>query len=206
MKLKQTLTAATVALVLAASGATANQSLEGGWTVEPDSATVTFLSIKQHDVMELSSFSGIHGQIDAAGVATVTIDLESVDTGIELRDVRMRAFLLETDTFPVANITATITDEMLADLSDTGSKEIILPFNLDLHGMVVSREVSVVVTLHGERRVSIISNEPIFLHLADFDLLRGIAALEEAAGVTIAPITGVLFNVSFQRASSDLAN
>ena len=80
--------------------ATAQTSLfEGGWTLQP-SSRLNFQSVKKLTVVESSSFATLVGEIDSNGVATVRVLLDSVDTKIDLRNVRMRFLFFETFKFP----------------------------------------------------------------------------------------------------------
>lgn len=53
-----------------------------------------------------SQFTGLTGTVTADGDANVKIDLISVQSGIDVRDVRMRFILFETYKFPEADISA----------------------------------------------------------------------------------------------------
>lgn len=173
-----------------------------GWTLDPESSSLSFQSIKKMTKAENSSFASLEGQIDEFGNASVVVFLESVDTKIDLRNVRMRFLFFETFQFPEARIAVQLDPASLADLRETRSKTMTLPFSLDLHGTTNSYEADVIVNLLDNNRVSVAAAEPISIPVSDYGLLDGLAKLEEAAGVQIVPSATVAFNFVFSRNGS----
>jgi outer membrane protein OmpA-like peptidoglycan-associated protein len=125
--------------------------------------------------------------------------LDSVDTKVDLRNVRMRFLFFETFKFPEAVITTRVDPAQIADLAQTRRKTLRLPYSLSLHGISKDLEADVTLTLLGDDLVAVASSTPITLTLADFGLLDGIRKLEEAASVTIVPSTSVTFDFVFAR-------
>lgn len=172
----------------------------GGWTLDAEASTLNFQSTKNQTKVETSAFASFDGAIDETGAARVTIELESVDTGIDLRNVRMRFLFFESFQFPQATITAQIDPALLEDLPEKRRKVIRLPFTLDLHGIAKSAEAEVAVTLLTDTMVNVSTTAPITVAAADHDLTGGVQKLEEAAGVSIVPQAAVTFDFTFVRA------
>src|SRR5690606_28207276 len=105
------------------------------------------------------------------GRATVRFDLNSVDTGVDLRNVRMRFLFFETFKFPEAVLTATVDPAVFADLATRRRMTHTLPFNLDLHGVSKDMQANVVVTMITDGMVAVSSAAPIFVKADDFGLL-----------------------------------
>ena len=63
---------------------------------------------RPNSITEIQQFTGLTGTIDSNGNADVKIDLTSIASGIDVRDVRMRFLLFETYKFPNAEVTAKI--------------------------------------------------------------------------------------------------
>lgn len=82
----------------------------GGDTSRLDSQSplLNFVSIKKVHVVETHRFESLSGAITDTGVATLVIDLNSVNTGIDIRNERMRNLLFETATFPQATASVDI--------------------------------------------------------------------------------------------------
>lgn len=180
--------------------ASAQQNMfEPGWKLESEASALNFQSIKNMTKVETSGFAGFEGEIDPTGKATVTILLESVDTKIDLRNVRMRFLFFETFLHPEATITTQLTPEMLNDLEEKRRLSVSLPFNLNLHGISKDLQADVLVTLIDNNMVSVASKTPISIATSEFDLDGGVEKLEEAAGVDIVPSATVTFDFLFRR-------
>ena len=106
-----------------------------GWVLDRAASRLTFQSVKNQSVVETSSFASFQGRIDAQGRAQLSIQLDSVDTGIDLRNVRMRFLFFETFKHPEAVITAQIDREAIARLAEARRMEFPLDYELDLHGL-----------------------------------------------------------------------
>ena len=80
----------------------------GAWDLQADASTFNFVSVKKDTIGEVLHFKKLSGQIDKNGKAGITIDLNSVDTGVQIRDERMREFLFETGKYPSATYQANV--------------------------------------------------------------------------------------------------
>ncbi len=173
-----------------------------GWTLQADASKLNFQSTKNETKTETSSFATFAGSIDESGVARVTVKLESVDTKIDLRNVRMRFLFFESFQYPEAVITTQITPSLIADLQQVRRKTIPLTYTLDLHGVTKGFEAQTVVTLLSDDMVAVSSTTPVSVAAADFNLMGGIQKLQEAAGVRIIPTATVTFDFLFKRNGS----
>lgn len=72
---------------------------------------------KQETTVEKHQFTGVEGSVDRTGRAVVKIDLGSLETGVDLRNVRMRFLLFETFKFPRAEIFAQLNKARLQALT-----------------------------------------------------------------------------------------
>jgi OmpA-OmpF porin, OOP family len=175
---------------------------KGGWQLDGDGSALGFQSVKNETKVEISSFASLTGSIAEDGTARVTVLLDSVDTTIDLRNVRMRFLFFETFTYPEAVITARIDPAMLDGLTDSRRKTIRLPYELTLHGVTKPLSSDVTVTLLDDNRVAVATAMPISIAAADFNLTEGIRKLEEAATVTILPSASVSFDLLFTRSAA----
>lgn len=183
--------------LLATSGAALANPLAPGWDLSNDASSISFQSIKNGSKVETSTFATIKGAIEADGSAEITIPLDAIDTGIDLRNVRMRFLFFETFSFPEATITATIDPAILEQLPTKRRMTATLPFEMTLHGVTKPLETNVVVTLITDEMVSVASAAPVAIPVDLFGMTEGLTKLEEAAGVTITPQTSVNFDFVF---------
>ncbi|MBX9455387.1 MAG: OmpA family protein [Rhizobium sp.] len=170
---------------------------QNGWTLRRDASSIRFQTVKNVTKVESSTFAEFEGGIDATGAAKIVIYLDSVDTKIDLRNVRMRFLLFETFQFPQAVITAKIEPQQLSDLPSVKRKFIPLKFNVELHGVQASFDTEVSATLLNDDLVAISSTVPVSLPTSAFNLDGGVKKLEEAAKVTIIPSATVSFDLVF---------
>jgi len=189
-----------VVLLPQSQSARAQESIfDDGWTLQPDASSLRFQSVKNLTIVESSGFAQFEGAIDETGAAKVRIFLDSIDTKIDLRNVRMRFLFFETFQFPEAVITTRIDETALADLRSLKRKIIPLTFNLEFHGVSKTYEAEVAVTLMSEDLVAVSTTAPISVAAADFGLGGGVKKLEEAANVVIVPSATVSFDFVFAR-------
>ena len=170
-----------------------------GWVLEAEQSTLRFTSIKKGSVIETSDFATYTGVIDPSGRAEIKVLTDSVDTKIDLRNVRMRFLFFETFKFPEATISLQLDDALVADLETVRRKVLTLPFEMTLRGITRDLTAEVAVTLLSQDLVSVSSSTPITIGLEEFNLNEGREKLEEAAGVTIVPSASVTFDFVFSR-------
>src|SRR5262245_17479435 len=108
---------AILALVLAAGyvgGADAQE-----WLLNSSASRFHMQTLKANSIFEVHQFTGLDGSVSSNGDATVKIDLTSVASGVDVRDVRMRFLLFETYKFPHAEVTAKLDMASLQALRTT---------------------------------------------------------------------------------------
>lgn len=161
------------------------------WVLDNSKSALYFVSIKKQDIAETHTFKKLSGVITSAGQGTLSIDLTSLATNIDIRDERMRDHLFETKTFASANVSV--------DLSKTGVKPGIQPINvtLDLHGIKKEIPAQVAITEVGTS-VQITTVAPIILNAEDFGLAGGLSTLREIASLeSISNAVPVTFLLNF---------
>jgi len=168
------------------------------WTLDPGASKLTYQSVKKNTIVETNSIRNISGSLTASGEGKVVFDLDSVDTGVDLRNVRMRFLFFETFKFPTATVTVNVDPAAFADLPTRRRMTTKLPFKLDMHGVVKDLEANAVVTMISDTMVSVASESPVSVKVEDFGLLPNIDKLQIAANVTnIVPVASVSFDFVF---------
>lgn len=153
------------------------------WKLVPDESFLSFISVKQTDIAEVSTFERYDVRVDSDGAASVSIDLSSVATGVELRDQRVRDHLFETETYPEATVDLTLDMKSVSEI-ETGTKVgMATTAVVTLHGMSVTVTGDLEVMRLADDKVVVASTKPIVLHASDFDMTGGIAYLIELAGL-----------------------
>jgi polyisoprenoid-binding protein YceI len=172
----------------------------GTWHLDADRSALSFVSIKSGDIAETHSFSGLSGSVMADGQAELVIDLATIETGIGIRNERMREHLFEIERFADARVTATLDLAALADLGAGERRALTLDAALDLHGVAMEIEAEVIVSEIDGRSILVESRSPVIIDAADHDLIDGLATLQDLAGLpSITPVVPVTFSLVFAR-------
>ncbi|MES5484557.1 OmpA family protein [Bradyrhizobium sp. INPA03-11B] len=180
-------------------GGTATANAQQEWLLNANASHFYMQTAKNNTTIETQRFTGLDGSVSRNGDATLKIDLISVKSNIDVRDVRMRYLLFETFRFPQAEITAKLDMQKLQDLTSQIRITYPLKFKLSLHGVEREFEAPVTVTRITDQSVSVTSAEPIIVTADDFNLTAGIAKLSEAVGgIPIVAATSISFDLVFE--------
>lgn len=169
------------------------------WTLSADDSSLSFISVKAEHIAEVHSFARLSGEIDSGGEAVVSIDLTSVQTGIDIRNERMQSMLFNTDMYPRAQVSADVDAAALSSMAVGESAVLEVPLAINLHGEVL--------TLSAPLRVSQVQDglrvdtlAPIIVKADAFALVDGIESLREIAGLpSISRSVPVSFSLLFSQ-------
>ncbi|MEM6476651.1 MAG: YceI family protein [Pseudomonadota bacterium] len=195
------ITIATTSLTLAACGpADPPKVTEGAWTIDSDASRVDYVSVKSGEIAETNEFSLVTGSLSEEGKATVEIDLASLETGVDIRNERMRDIFFEIADHPKAIVTADI-DPRAYEFLEVGNNTIeTVKGTLSVKGVETNIEADVNVTRTGPDRVTVVTNKPVIVMADALELTGGLAQLQEIAGLpSITPAVPVTFSLAFKR-------
>lgn len=157
---------------------------QANWYLDNESSRLSFTSTKNADTAEVHRFLTLHGKVDSKGLAELEVELESVSTGIALRDERIRDALFEVDKFSAARISAQLNLQPINNLAPGAQLELRLPLTVQLHGKTHSYNAELLATRLDQRRFQVVTLEPLIMHAQDFDLVTGFKTLRGAAGLS----------------------
>lgn len=198
-------TAAIVGLFsLAACSQTAEETVEpvtnGVWTIDSKASELSYVTVKSGEIVEVNSFENVSGSVGADGAATLSIDLASVSTGIDIRDERMRDIFFEVAANPTATVTAQIDPAAFEALGVGESTTQTLEATLSVKGVEAPVEAEIDVTRVAADRVIAVSASPVVVYADALELTGGLAQLQELAGLpSITPAVPVTFSLAFER-------
>ena len=168
------------------------------WILDNDSSRISFVSTKAGAAAEVHRFGALDGRVDDDGNVTVSIDLDSVDTAIQIRDERMREMLFETGQYPTATLATKVDLETVNALESGASADMTIEGQLMLHGATVSLTIEMAVARLSESRVMAVSQKPLIVNASQVGLLEGIERLRAVAALpTISPAVPVTFVLMF---------
>ena len=151
------------------------------WTLDNDSSRLSFVSVKAGNIGEVHKFSRLNGELSRSGELSIIIDLASVDTGIPIRDERMREFLFQTNRFPTATLNAQVA--MDSALVEGNSATTTFDAVLSLNGVTLNLAPEVTVARVGDNQLLVTSSKPILLNADSVSFGAGLEKLREIAAL-----------------------
>ncbi len=154
-----------------------------GMVLDPQASSLYFVSTKQINASETHEFTDISGAITADGQASLRLNLSSIESGIAVRNQRMRDFLFEVATYPDALVTLPVdlAGLMAQDVGSTVTQAITA--TLDLHGVAAAIDTEVTVTKLSATSVLVQNVAPILISAGDYNLDVGIDRLRNIANL-----------------------
>jgi polyisoprenoid-binding protein YceI len=168
----------TLGFLLVSSAASATQ-----WQINNNESQINFISTKKTNIAEVHQFDKIAGSLADNGEFSVAIDLASVDTGVEIRDSRMKEFLFNIADFPKAVISAKLPPNEIAQLEVGQTKPLSVDGMLELHGQKQEMTFEVLVTKVTANELLVVSAHPVILNADNYKLAKGIEKLRELASL-----------------------
>ena len=162
----------------------ASLSAQANWYLDGESSRLSFVSTKNANVSEVQRFLVLHGKVDPNGRAEVEVELDSINSGVPLRDERMRKELFQIEQFPEATITTRIDLRPINDLAPGAQLELRLPLTVNLHGKQHEYPAELLATRLDDRRFQVVTLEPLVINAEDFDLAPGLENLRKLADLS----------------------
>ncbi|TAD81964.1 MAG: YceI family protein [Sphingomonadales bacterium] len=173
---------------------------EGAWSLDPAASRLAYVSIKAGEVAENNRFDTLSGSVVADGTASLAIDLASVDTGVEIRNERMREVFFGVADNPAANVTAKLDPKAFAGLAVGQSVLRPLTASVTIKGASADVETEVMVTRIAEDRVLVVTAAPVIVSTDMFGLTDELGELRALAQLpSITPAVPVTFSLTFKR-------
>lgn len=170
------------------------------WTLDNDASSLAYVTTKANAAAEVNHFEYLSGSIDDAGDALLEIDLNSVNTLVEIRDERMRDVLFETGTYPTATASMKVDMSAVRSLGVGKTAAVTGEAILNLRDTEVSLTASLLVVRLAENRLLVSTNKPLIVNASQVGLLAGIEKLRELAGLpSISPAVPVTLSLVFEK-------
>ncbi len=152
----------------------------GQWVLNNEASTLNFITTKNASKTEVQTFKKMQAKIAGTHV-DLTVDLSSVDTGIEIRDQRLRELFFKVVQFPTASVTLDLNKSDIAPMKPGERKVLSLIAEVTLQDITQDLRVEVqVIALEKNQRL-VFTSYPLIIDLKNFDLLQGVNQLREIA-------------------------
>ncbi len=173
---------------------------EGTWALDPAGSRLAYVSIKAGEVAENNRFDKLAGSVAADGTATLDIDLASVNTGVDIRNERMREIFFAVADNPKATVTAKLDPAAFAGLAVGQSLTRPLKATVAIKGATSDVETEVLVTRVAADRVTVVPTAPVIVSTDMFGLTDELGELRALAELpSITPAVPVTFTLTFTR-------
>lgn len=167
------------------------------WVLDNAQSSLHFISTKKEHISEVHQFTQLSGSVSDEGQLSVEITLASVETGIDIRNQRMRENLFMVEHMPTAKLSAKL-PEALLNLQVGESSLATVSAQLTLNGQSKNIDVDVRVSRLSAQTLLADSVKPILIKADDYKLAEGVNVLKELAGLPGISLTvPVNFNLSF---------
>lgn len=174
------------------------------WALDASQSSLTYLSSKMigetfNTTIEPNRFKELSGTIAANGQVEIMVDMNSVDTGIEIRNERVRKYVFVTEQYPYAKITLS-----LPDVSAHKDQSRAVKVQLVMRGQNKDITASVYVrryfTASGKEILVAQSASPILLNAVNYGMLDGFEKLRGLAKLfNITTTIPVSFHLLFSK-------
>jgi len=168
------------------------------WNLQQPSQ-LTFTTTKNTYLTEIHHFRQLQGSVMDNGYAELSIDLNSVDTGIPVRDERMKSMLFDISSFATATLKTQLDPTLLKKVKKGEVLATELDAQLTLHGIEKSIKAPVIIARTADGSLLVSSSEPVLINADQFDLSAGVEKLREVAGLkSIEAVVPVSFTLTFR--------
>ena len=180
---------ASVTLIVAcATSSESGSNPNNAWAIDNAQSSLNFVTTKAGQpgvagIGEVQSFKRFSGSFDASGQIKLMIDLASIDTGIEIRDERLRTMLWNVKATPQATFTAKLSAENLAAIASTDIADVDVAGRLELAAQSKPVTAKLRVSRLGKGKMMVVTRAPILINSNDFGLQAGVEALREVMGL-----------------------
>ena len=174
----------------------------GGWVLNGDQSVVSFGSVKGNVTGEAHTFTGLTGSVSADGMATVEIDLNSVETNIDIRNERMIEHVFKNA--PSATLKAQVDMADFDGLAVGESTVTEIDGDVVFLGVEAPVYMDVFVMRTDEQNVMVTTNSMMFISTDELEINEGIDMLKELASLDqITRTVPVTFRLMFSAGSTE---
>lgn len=136
-------------------------------SLDTEHSLLSYISTKNKVISENNTLKFSQGNVDPNGKATLTLNLDSLDTSIPIRDQRSKRLMFQTEQYPTAEISGQLPKDLPL------GEPVNIDINIKLHGLEKSYQVPITANLVNQQ-LSITSYQPITVDAKDFKLDSGI--------------------------------
>ena len=189
-----------VKLLIFCATCMASLSANADWQLVNKDSRLSFVSIKAAHIAERHTFTALSGNVRENGNVELSVDLASVNTGIEIRDQRMRDLLFSVVDFPSADFTTTLDLASVNALAIGARTNLLVGGKLRVQEIVVDVETEVSAVRLADNRLMVSTTQPLLLNASALGLADGVERLRAIANLpSISLAVPVTFQLLFEK-------
>lgn len=156
-------------------------SVQADWTLDNDASSFHYVTSKAAAISEVNSFKQLSGTIAEHGLATLSIDLASVETNVDIRNERMRDIVFQVTDFPTLEVSVELGANEFAQLQTGESLVREIKANVSLHSMTHELSADLRVTRLANGEILVATTKPLIVNASTFGLQDSVDKLQELA-------------------------
>ncbi len=167
-----------------------------GYTLDSKVSSVSFATIKSQYVVEPAVFGNLSGSIDENGSFEISIDINSINTGISIRDTRLSDILFESFKYPKVNVVGKVDLNILNE----GVQNITVSSDVKFFDKIKTINFPVTV-LKSNNYLMVSSSSPVVISMSDFDIPSSnlIELAKTVGGISISSQVPLMLCLSFKK-------
>lgn len=186
--------------ITAATLMTGAMTAQAAWELDGAASSFYYVTSKAAAVSEVNSFTGLSGAISDSGAASLAISLASVDTGIDIRNERMRDIVFQVAQHAEATVSvpvdAAVLDSLPVGESITGT----YTATVSLHGLNQEVAADLKVVKLADDSIQVSTVRPLIVGAAAFGLEDEVEQLRVIANLaSITPNIVVNFTLVYNQ-------
>ena len=170
------------------------------WKLDGAASSFYYVTNKAATVSEVNTFKGLSGAIADSGAATLSIDLATVDTAVDVRNQRMRDIVFQVAQFPKADVSVKVDSGALSALKAGTSVTGSYPVSVSLHGVTAELMADLQVTRLDAATLQVQLARPLIVAASSFALVDAVEEMRKLANLaSITPNVVVDFTLVYRQ-------
>lgn len=170
------------------------------WQIDQEQSFVNYVTVKKEHVAEIHQLPDISGSIAADGTLAIDIATDSVVSGVDVRDARLKEFLFKVADFPKISLIGRLDLSEYEELAIGDNQEGYVEAELKILSTQKPIDFDVRVFRLTETKILVLPTQPIIIAAKDVDLVPGILKLQELAKLSsISQTTPITFQLVLEK-------
>lgn len=187
----------TLGAIFALQSSPSLASADQEWTIDNETSHLHFVSVKNNTTGEVSTFETLKGHLSGNGQFALEILLDSVNTGIEIRDQRMKEHLFDSKTNVAFIVNGSFDLAKIESQTAGNSSQHILEATIQLGSDTVDIKAPVTIQTLADHQLRVTSVSPVVISTSSLNLDSGVDKLKSLAGLRsidrVVPVTFDLY-------------